>query len=62
MELDLPAYYKWLDEEKQEGPPLSERVETLITDILNSAKDDLLNKLDGIVVLLKKQVCKTGFS
>lgn len=60
-ELDLPAYYKWLDEDKQEGGlPLSQRAETLFTEVIESAKEDLYNKINVIIDIVQKRVCTTG--
>ena len=56
-ELDLPAYYKWLDEEKTvEGPKLSEHIHTLILGVLDSADEDMFNKIDSIVKAIKGKV------
>ena len=56
-ELDLPAYYKWLDEEKTvEGPKLSEHARTLILDVLDNADRDMFNKIDSIVKIIKEKV------
>ena len=56
-ELDLPAYYKWLDEEKTvEGPKLSEHARTLVLGVLDSADEDMFNKIDSIVKIIKGKV------
>ena len=56
-ELDLSAYYKWLDEEKTvEGPKLSEHARTLILGVLDSADEDMFNKIDSIVKAIKGKV------
>ena len=56
-ELDLSAYYKWLDEEKTvEGPKLSEHTRTLVLGVLDSADEDMFNKIDSIVKIIKGKV------
>ena len=56
-ELDLDKYYKWLDEEKQQdGLPLSQRADTIIKDLLESAHEDVLNKIDKVITVVKTQV------
>ena len=61
-ELDLPAYYKWLDEEKTvEGSKLSEHARTLILDVLDNADKDMFNKIDSIVKIIKEKVWYTYY-
>lgn len=56
-ELDLETYYKWLDEEKQhDGLPLSQRADTIINDLLESTNEDVLNKIDKVITVVKTQV------
>ncbi|XP_019853517.1 PREDICTED: protein unc-13 homolog D-like [Amphimedon queenslandica] len=56
-ELDLETYYKWLDEEKQhDGLPLSQRADTIINDLLESANEDVLNKIDKVITVVKTQL------
>ncbi|XP_019853732.1 PREDICTED: protein unc-13 homolog D-like [Amphimedon queenslandica] len=63
-ELDLERYYKWLDEEKQQdGLPLSERADNMITDLLKVAIEEMWNNIDHIIILLKTKLSPsvTGF-
>ena len=61
-ELDLPAYYKWLDEEKTvEGPKLSEHARNMILDVLESADEDIFKKIDSIVKIIKEKVWSTYY-
>ena len=56
-ELDLPTYYKWLDEEETvRGPKLSEHARNMILDVLDNADEDMLNKIDSILKIVKEKV------
>ena len=56
-ELDLKSYYKWLDEVKQQdGLPLSQRAETIISDLLKVAMEEIWNNIDHIIISLKTKV------
>ena len=56
-ELDLPTYYKWLDEEKTvRGPKLSEHARNMIFDVLDNANEDMFNKIDSILKIVKEKV------
>lgn len=56
-EINLERYYKWLDEEKrQDGHPLSEKAEITITDVLKSANEDILNKIEHAINVVQAKV------
>ena len=56
-ELDLLAYYKWLDEEKPvEGPLLSQHASTLLSTIKKLINDVLWNKVNVIAAIVIDEV------
>ena len=57
-ELDLEAYFKWLDEgtSKEEGNLLSERAKKLMDSVLQSCDEDMMNKVDTIMTQVKEKV------
>ena len=60
-ELDLGAYYKFLDEEGCEPSKLSERAEELRKTILSSADEDIQEKKNNVVRQVQ-QLVSNGWS
>lgn len=67
QEMDLPSFFKWLDEgpvekvrevegEQSLVPVLSERAETLMTNVVNSAREDVQQKLQQMVSNIRLRV------
>ncbi|XP_019853528.1 PREDICTED: protein unc-13 homolog D-like [Amphimedon queenslandica] len=56
-EISLERYYRWLDEEKREdGHPLSEKAEITTTDVLKSANEDILNKIEHAINVVQAKL------
>ena len=68
-EMDLPTFFRWLDEEKPPSPvggeeneersiapSLSMRSDTLLTDMVSSAQEDIQHKLQLMVDNIRTRV------
>ena len=74
-EMDLPGYYRWLDEAESAHDPaeeqgskkpslarsLSKRSDTLLSDLVSSVQEDIEYKLQEMVDNIRTRVSKKEF-